>query len=104
MDQERQSVSGIEILIREARPHEADRLQALVTAAYREFQPLFPEKVWCAWMDNIRETIHSGTGILSVAEQGEVIHGVVKFYPDASQSAMGRWPAGASSRHKPSRL
>ena len=90
-------MSDIEILIREARPHEANRLEALVKAAYREVQPLFPEKVWVAWMENIWETIHSGTGILLVAEQGVVMHGVIKFYPDASQSAMGRWPQGAAA-------
>jgi predicted N-acetyltransferase YhbS len=86
-----------DILIREGRPDELDQIEALVKTAYREFQPLFPEQVWQAWMDNIRETVHSQAGVIIVAESGGKIQGVVKFYPDASQSALGKWPSEASS-------
>jgi ribosomal protein S18 acetylase RimI-like enzyme len=85
------------IRIREGVPAEQDQAEALVKTAYREFQPLFPEQVWQAWMDNIRETVHSRAGVLIVAESGGKIQGVVKFYPDASQAAMGKWPREAAS-------
>jgi ribosomal protein S18 acetylase RimI-like enzyme len=89
---------GNKILIREARPDELEQIEALVKTAYREFQPLFPEKVWSAWMSNISQVIHGKTGILLIAadKQG-TIQGVVKFYPDAGQAALGTWPPGSAS-------
>ena len=90
-------VMGKKIYIRDAAPHELNRIEALVLTAYQEFQPLFSEQVWTAWMDNIRKTIYSGAGMLMVAEAGGEIQGVVKFYPDAAQSGMGRWPQGAAA-------
>jgi len=85
------------ILIRKAAAEELDRIEALVLTAYREFQLLFSEQIWTAWMDNISKTIHSGAGMLMVAEAGGEIRGVVKFYPDAAQSGMGHWPPGAAA-------
>ena len=86
-----------DILIREGSAAELDQVEALVKAAYREFQPLFPEQVWQAWMDNIWETVHSPAGVVIVAESEGKIQGVVKFYPDASLSALGNWPREAAS-------
>ncbi|MBM4276171.1 MAG: GNAT family N-acetyltransferase [Deltaproteobacteria bacterium] len=85
------------ILIREARPEELNRIEALAKEAYREFRPLFPERVWNSWMDNIAQTIRSPAGMLLVAEEAGEIHGVVKFYPDAAQSGMGQWPKGSAA-------
>ena len=86
------------IFIREARPEELEAVEALVKTAYLEFQPLFPEKVWQAWIANIKNVIQAETGVLLVAaDQRGTIHGVVKFYHDAAQSALGAWPAGAAS-------
>jgi ribosomal protein S18 acetylase RimI-like enzyme len=75
-----------------------EAVEALVIAAYQEFQPLFPEKVWAAWMNNIRQVIQGKVGILLVAadEQGK-LHGAVKFYPDAQQAVLGTWPPGSAS-------
>jgi len=87
----------VNILIREARPEELDRVEDLVKEAYREFQPLFPEVVWNSWMDNISRTIRSPAGILLVAAEAGEILGAVKFYPDAAQSGMGTWPAGSAA-------
>jgi len=86
------------ILIREARPEELAAVEALVKDAYREFQPLFPENVWRAWMANIKKVIRAPAGILLVAADAHgVLHGVVKFYPDAAQAALGNWPQGAAT-------
>lgn len=86
------------INIREAQTQELEVIEQLVQTAYREFQPLFPDKVWQAWLDNIKQIIHAPAGILLVAATAEgVIQGVVKFYPDAGQAALGVWPPGAAS-------
>jgi ribosomal protein S18 acetylase RimI-like enzyme len=86
------------ISLREAKPEELEAVEALVIAAYQEFQSLFPEKVWAAWMDNIRQVIQGKAGMLLVAadEQGK-LHGAVKFYPDAKQAVLGVWPPGSAS-------
>jgi ribosomal protein S18 acetylase RimI-like enzyme len=86
-----------DVLIREGRAAEQDQVEALVKQAYREFQPLFPAEVWQTWMDNIWETVHSPAGVIIVAESGGKIQGVIKFYPDASQAAMGTWPPETAS-------
>ncbi len=92
------NLTGQEILIREATPEEFGVIEALVINAYLEFQPLFPGKVWQAWMDNIRKVIRAPVGTLLVAADAHgIIHGVVKFYPDAAQAALGTWPPGAAS-------
>lgn len=86
-----------ELLIREAAPEELDDIEALVKAAYLEFRPLFPEKVWEAWMDNISQTVRATAGLLLVALVDGAIQGAVKFYPDASRSGMGHWPPGSAA-------
>jgi ribosomal protein S18 acetylase RimI-like enzyme len=86
-----------EILIRDAAPEELDDIEALVKEAYREFRPQFPEKVWQAWMDNVSETVRAPAGMLLVAMAGGIIQGVIKFYPEASQSGMGHWPPGVAA-------
>ncbi len=88
---------GKEILIRDAAPEELDRIEELVKAAYREFRPHFPEKVWQAWMDNVSQTVRAPGGMLIVAEVGGVIEGAIKFFPDASQAGMGHWPPGSAA-------
>ena len=85
------------IQIREAGAAELDEVENLVKAAYQEFQPLMPPAAWQRWMDNIVETIHSPLGLLLVADRQGEIEGAVKFYPDAAQSHLGEWPAGAAS-------
>ena len=86
-----------DILIREASVQELVAIEALVKTAYQEFKVLFPEEVWQAWMANIGATVHSGAGVVMVAEGTGKIQGVVKFYPDAGQAAMGQWPQGAAA-------
>ncbi|MDP2046073.1 MAG: GNAT family N-acetyltransferase [Deltaproteobacteria bacterium] len=85
------------INIREAKAEELDEVENLVKTAYREFQPLMPAAAWDRWMDNIRETIQAPLGLLLVLDHQGKIEGAVKFYPDAAQSHLGQWPAGAAS-------
>ena len=88
---------GENLLIREGRPDELDEIVALVHTAYGEFKGYFPEERWEAWMDNIREIVHAGAGVLIVAEEQGRIRGVVKFYPFANQARMGHWPRPAAA-------
>ena len=88
---------GADVLIREGRAAEQDQVEALVKEAYREFQPLFSEEVWQAWMDNVWETVHAPAGVMIVAESAGRIQGAVKFYPDANRAGMGTWPPKTAS-------
>jgi ribosomal protein S18 acetylase RimI-like enzyme len=85
------------ICIREAGAGELAGIEALVQEAYQEFRPLFPEKVWKAWMANIQGVIRSESGILLVAEDQGKVRGAVKFFPEAGQSGMGQWPPEAAA-------
>lgn len=82
---------------RPARAEELGKVEKLVKTAYREFQPLMPAAAWNRWMDNIRETLQAPEGVVLVAGDQGRIKGAVKFYPDAAQSHLGQWPAGAAS-------
>jgi GNAT superfamily N-acetyltransferase len=86
-----------DVFIREAAVGELAGIEALVREAYGEFRPLFPEKVWEAWMANIGEVIRSESGILLVAEDQGKVRGAVKFFPQAGQSGMGQWPQHAAA-------
>ena len=85
------------IKIRLAGAEELAEVEALVKAAYREFQPLMPAAAWDRWMDNIRETLQAPDGVVLVAGDQGRIQGAVKFYPDAGQAHQGQWPAGVAS-------
>jgi|UniRef100_A0A7C5AMV3 ribosomal protein S18 acetylase RimI-like enzyme len=86
------------IVIRPAHPQELPTVEDLVITAYQEFRPFFPDKVWHAWIANIRKVIFDEAGVLLVAADAQaVLHGVVKFYPDAGQAALGKWPPGVAS-------
>lgn len=85
------------VSIREARPEDLDRAEALVREAYAEFRPEFTEEIWQKWLDNVSRAVHSPEGVLLLAEVAGELAGVVKFYPDARQSGLGKWPAGAAS-------
>jgi ribosomal protein S18 acetylase RimI-like enzyme len=85
------------VLIREADPGELEAVEALVKGAYREFQELVPEEGWERWMASITQAVHSGEGLLMVAEAEGAIQGAVQFFPDASRSRQGHWPAGAAT-------
>lgn len=88
---------GTKLIIRQAYPGELDAIEDLVKEAYQEFRPLFPPDIWQAWLENLKTTIHSGEGILLVAEFDGNLEGAVKFFPDAAQAGLGRWPSGAAS-------
>ncbi len=85
------------ILIREARAGELAAIEALVKGAYREYEELVPAAGWDKWMESISLAVQSGAGLLLVAEVEGTMQGVVQFFPDATTSSQGRWPAGAAT-------
>ncbi len=85
------------VLIREARAGELEAVEALVKGAYREFRELVPEEGWARWMASITLAVNEGEGVLLVAEAEGAIQGAVQFFPDASRSRQGQWPAGAAT-------
>ena len=85
------------VLIREARAGELEAVEALVKGAYREFRELVPEEGWERWMASITLAVSEGEGLLLVAEVEGAIQGTVQFFPDASRSRQGQWPAGAAT-------
>ncbi|MEJ5330955.1 MAG: GNAT family N-acetyltransferase [Desulfobaccales bacterium] len=89
------------VSLREAGPEDLDRAEALVREAYAEFRPEFSEEIWQKWLDNVSRAVHAPEGVLFLAEVAGELAGVVKFYPDARQSGLGRWPAGAASMRVP---
>jgi ribosomal protein S18 acetylase RimI-like enzyme len=85
------------VLIREAGARELAAVEALVKGAYREYRELVPAAGWERWMESISQAVHSGAGLILVAEVGGTIQGVVQFFPDAGQSRQGHWPAAAAT-------
>jgi len=85
------------ILVREARAGELEAVEALVKEAYREYRELVPEAGWERWMASITQAINEGAGQLLVGEAAGAILGSVQFFPDASRSRQGHWPAGAAT-------
>lgn len=83
--------------IREARKEELPEVEALVKAAYQEFQPLMPEAAWKNWMANISAALQAPGGLVLVAEREGRVEGAVTFFPDAGQAHQGHWPAGAGA-------
>ncbi len=85
------------MLIREAGAGELEAVESLVKGAYLEYRELVPPEGWEKWMESVSQAIHAGAGLLLVAEVAGAIQGVVQFFPDASRSGQGRWPAGSGT-------
>jgi len=83
--------------IREAGGGELAAVEALVKGAYLEYRELVPAVGWERWMESITQAIHSGAGLILVAEVDGISQGAVQFFPDASRSRQGHWPAGAAT-------
>jgi ribosomal protein S18 acetylase RimI-like enzyme len=89
-------VTGEHVVIRNARPDEADAVGDLVRAAYSELQAAYPAD-WSRYFDTVvRMEGHFEHGEVIVAEQTGRLVGTVTFYRDGSQSAQGPWPEGSA--------
>ncbi|HXG77122.1 MAG TPA: GNAT family N-acetyltransferase [Gaiellaceae bacterium] len=84
-----------DIHLRDARRDELDRLSQLLEETYREFQAHFTDDLWPAYVGEIADVrSRLGDSELIVAELEGRLVGTVGFYPEASRSALERWPAG----------
>jgi hypothetical protein len=88
-----------DIRLRDARPDELDRLSRLLEEVYGEFQPHFPGDLWRAYLGEIADVRSRRDSELIVAELAGRLVGTVGFYPEASRSALERWPVGWASIH-----
>jgi ribosomal protein S18 acetylase RimI-like enzyme len=65
---------------------------------YGQFQPHFPGHLWQAYLGEIVDVRSClGGSELIVAELAGRLVGTVGFYPEASRSALERWPVGWAS-------
>jgi len=88
---------SVKLLIREAGAGDLEAVESLVKGAYLEYREQVPPELWEKWMESVSQAIHAGAGLLLVAEVAGAIQGVVQFFPDASRSGQGRWPAGSGT-------
>ena len=88
---------SVKVLIREAGAGELEAVESLVKGAYLEYREQVPPELWEKWMESVSQAIHARAGLLLVAEVAGAIQGVVQFFPDASRSGQGRWPAGSGT-------
>lgn len=96
---DRLDTPGIEdLLLRDAQPGELDEVAALLGGVYGAFRAYFPADAWASYLGEIVDVrSRFGESELIVAERGGRIVGTIGFYPDASRSALERWPEGWGS-------
>jgi ribosomal protein S18 acetylase RimI-like enzyme len=87
-----------DIGLRNARSDELDAVSRLLEDVYGEFRPYFPRGLWEAYLEEIVD-VRSRIGVseVIVGETAGRLVGTVGFYPEASRSALERWPAGWAS-------
>jgi ribosomal protein S18 acetylase RimI-like enzyme len=84
--------------LRDAQPGELETVSSLLAEVYGEFRPHFPTEAWELYLGEIVDVrSRLADSELIVAEDEGRLIGTVGFYPDASRSALERWPAGWAS-------
>src|SRR5215217_5563034 len=93
-----QSSSPSDVRLRDARTHELDELAQLLAEVYRGFRGHLPDGAWEHYIGEIADVrSRLGESELIVAERAGRLVGTIGLYPDASQSALERWPQGWAS-------
>jgi ribosomal protein S18 acetylase RimI-like enzyme len=83
-----------ELLVRDALPGELDPVATLLGEVYGVFRELFLADAWKSYIGeivDIRSRLRESE-LIVVQREGRVV-GTIGFYPDASRSALERWPA-----------
>ncbi|HWO73530.1 MAG TPA: GNAT family N-acetyltransferase, partial [Dehalococcoidia bacterium] len=84
---------AIDLVIREARPSEAEAVGRLVQAAYAQYESSYPPEAWKRYFEMLgRMDGHLEKAQVLIAEIGGRLAGSVTFYPDGSLSGQGEWP------------
>lgn len=82
-----------DLVIRDALPSELDEVAALLALVYGVFREKLPAGAWQSYIGEIVDVrSRAGESELIVAERADQIVGTIGFYPDASRSAVERWP------------
>lgn len=97
MDQPRGS-SRCGVRVRDARTDEFDEVAQLLAEVYGAFRAHLPADAWARYIGEIVDVrSRLGESELIVAEDAGRLIGTIGFYPDASRSAIERWPHGWAS-------
>ena len=87
-----------ELRLRDARAGELDEVAGLLAEVYAVFRALLPARAWESYIGEIIDVrSRLGESKLIVAERAGWLVGTIGFYPDASRSALERWPQGWAS-------
>ncbi len=86
------------VRVRDVRADELDAVSSLLADVYGEFRRRFPPEAWERYLGEIVDVrSRLPDSELIVAEHDGRLVGVVGFFPDASRSALERWPVGWAS-------
>lgn len=92
------SSSLSDVRLRDAHPDEFDELARLLAEVYGAFRAHLPAEAWERYIGEIVDVrSRLGESELIVAEEAGRLVGTIGFYPDASRSAIERWPDGWAS-------
>jgi ribosomal protein S18 acetylase RimI-like enzyme len=91
--------SRLQPLIRKARDSEIEQVRALLAAAYRQYEKLFPPANWTRYFADIQDLEgRAAVSELIVAQRADSIVGCVSFYPPGSKMS---YPSESFSEHWP---
>jgi ribosomal protein S18 acetylase RimI-like enzyme len=92
------SSSRSDVRVRDARTEELDELARLLAEVYGAFRAHLPADAWKRYIGEIVDVrSRLGESELIVAEHAGRLIGTIGLYPDASHSAIERWPDGWAS-------
>ena len=92
------SSSRWHVLVRDVRTDELDELARLLAEVYGAFRTHLPVDTWERYIGEIVDVrSRLGESELIVAEDAGRLVGTIALYPDASRSALERWPDGWAS-------
>jgi ribosomal protein S18 acetylase RimI-like enzyme len=92
------SSSRSDVRVRDARTEELDELARLLAEVYGAFRTHLPADAWKRYIGEIVDVrSRLGESELIVAEHAGRLIGTIGLYPDASHSAIERWPDGWAS-------
>jgi ribosomal protein S18 acetylase RimI-like enzyme len=88
--------TATDVIIRDARPDEADAVSAVIRDAYAQFESTYPAD-WSHYFEMVvKVERHFENAEIIVAEQAGRLVATVMFYRDGSLSAQGPWPEGSA--------
>jgi GNAT superfamily N-acetyltransferase len=84
-----------ELIVRDARPEELDKISVLLKEAYQQYQSMLPSDAWNYYLEdmmNVRSRFDESQ--LIIAEVNKQLAGAVTLYLNARSSTQEAWPRG----------